>query len=155
MEGSALTAGERAFLEALNALGVRYVLVGMSAALLQGANVSTVDMDLWFEDASDPRISQAAKKAGGFYVASHFGMRPPALGGDALGDRFDVVTHMHGLGRFNEEWPDTLEVAVDGVPLRVLGLSRIVASKRATGRAKDAAQMPALEEAMAALGQKA
>src|SRR5450631_2940555 len=100
MEGSALAPGERAFLEELNARGVRFILVGMSAALLQGANVSTVDMDLWFEDASDPRIGEAARMAGGFYVAGNFGMRPPALGGDALGDRFDVVTHMHGLGAF-------------------------------------------------------
>ena len=36
-----LTEGERRFLVALNALGVRYLLVGMSAALLQGARGST------------------------------------------------------------------------------------------------------------------
>jgi hypothetical protein len=33
----ALTETERAFLEALNRLGVRYVVVGMSAAIVQGA----------------------------------------------------------------------------------------------------------------------
>ena len=44
-----LSAEERAFLAALNELGVRYMLVGMSAALVQGATVATDDLDLWFE----------------------------------------------------------------------------------------------------------
>ena len=39
---------------------------------------------------------------------------------------------------------------VDGVVLRVLPLERIIASKRATGRPKDLAAMPALEAALAA-----
>ena len=36
-------------------------------------------------------------------------MRPHGLGG-ALGDRFDVVTHMHGLGSFAEELSNTIEI---------------------------------------------
>jgi hypothetical protein len=45
---------------------------------------------------------------------------------------------------------NTTEIVVDGIPLRVLSLSRIVASKRAAGRKKDLAVIPALEEALAA-----
>jgi hypothetical protein len=37
----------------------------------------------------------------------------------------------------------------------VLGLRRIVVSKRATGRTKDLAAIPALEEALAAAEEKA
>lgn len=51
-----LSEGERAFLLALNRLGVRYLLVGMSAALLQGARGATEDVDIWFESTDDPRI---------------------------------------------------------------------------------------------------
>lgn len=90
--------------------------------------------------------------AGGFYAPSSFGIRPLVLGGDALGDRFDVVVHMHGLAGFAQEWANTREVVVEGVPLRVLNLSRIIESKKATGRTKDLAQVPALEEALAAIG---
>jgi hypothetical protein len=78
-------------------------------------------------------------------------MRPPQIGGDAIGDRLDVVTHMHGLGAFADEFANSIELEVDAVPLRVLKLERIIASKRATGRPKDAAALPALEEALAAL----
>ncbi len=65
---SALNDGERTFQLALTRHGVRFMLVGLSAAVLQGANTATRGIDLWFED-----ITQ--------------------LGGDALGDRLDVVAH--------------------------------------------------------------
>jgi predicted nucleotidyltransferase len=147
---SAFTEGERAVLEALNRRGVRYMLVGLSAAVLQGANTATRDIDLWFEDTSDVRIDQAVREAGGFWISGSFGMRPPQIGGDSVGDRLDVVTHMHGLGTFAQEFQNTTEIVIDGIPLRVLALQRIVASKRATGRKKDIAVIPALEEALAA-----
>lgn len=124
-------------------------IVGLSAALLQGATLATQDIDLWFARLDDPRIGEAARAAGGFWVSASFGMRPPRLGG-ALGDRFDVVTHMHGLGSFDEERANTIEVDLDGLRVRVLRLERILASKRATGRAKDLAHIPALEAAIAA-----
>jgi predicted nucleotidyltransferase len=148
---SALSEGERALLEALNRHGVRFMLVGLSAAVLQGANTATRDIDIWFEDVSDLRIGEAAREANGIWVSGSFGMRPPQLGGDALGDRLDVVTHMHGLGTFGEELAYSRDVEIDGVPLKVLGIERIIASKRAANRAKDLAAIPALEEALAAL----
>lgn len=79
-----LTPAERALLEALNALGVPFLIVGMGAALLEGA-------------------------AGGAH-----------------------------------------EYELDGVPVKVLPLERVIASKLAANRAKDAAQMPMLEAALAA-----
>ena len=80
---SAFTDGERQLLEALNRLGVRFLLAGASAAVLQGAN--------------------------------------------------------------------SFVLSLDGIPLRVLELERIIESKRAAHRAKDTAALPALEEALAAL----
>jgi len=150
MPDSVLTAAEAVFLRALNELGVRFILVGMSGALLQGARGATEDIDIWFETTNDPRIDQAARRAGGFWVSGAFGMRPPALGGTALGDRFDVVILMHGTRSFTEEHADAIVVEVDGIPLRVLPLRRILASKKAAGRPKDLAQIPAIEEAIAA-----
>ena len=148
---SALSEGERALLLALNRHGIRFMLVGLSAAVLQGANTATRDIDIWFEDVSDVRIGHAAREANGIWVPGSCGMRPPQLGGEALGDRLDVVAHMHGLGSFVEELAHTRELEVDGIPLLVLSLERIIASKRAAGRVRDFAAIPALEEALAAL----
>lgn len=148
---SALTPGERAVLEALQRHGVRFMLVGLSAAVLQGANTSTRDIDIWLEDVTDPRIGPAIGEANGIWVSGTFGMRPPQIGGDEVGDRLDVVTQMHGLGGFADELANSTIITVDDLPLRVLKLERILASKRAAGRTKDLAVIPALEEALAAI----
>jgi hypothetical protein len=147
---SALTEAERKLLTELNSRGVRFMIVGASAAVLQGANTATQNIDLWFESTTDPRIKAAIDAVGGIWVSGSFGMMPPTIGGEPLGDRFDVVVHMHGLEAFDLEFPRAREMIVDGVPVRVLPLERIIASKRATGRARDQAQLPALEEALAA-----
>lgn len=129
------------------------MIVGLTAAVLQGANTTTVDIDLWFETASDPRIAEAASAAGGFWV-SGFGMMPPALGGP-LGDRFDVVISMSGLSNFATEYAGSKMVLVEGLKLSVLPLARILASKVASNRPKDRAVIPALEEALSALDENA
>ena len=125
-----------------------YMIVGLSAASLQGANTTTVDVDLWFESTSDPRIAAAARSAGGDLISS-FGMMPPQLHG--VLDRFDLVNHMHGLERFETEIARAKVMPVEGVTVRVLPLDRIIASKRAANRPKDQAVIPALEEALAAI----
>jgi predicted nucleotidyltransferase len=145
----ALSPAERKLLEELNRLGVRYLVVGMSAALLQGARGMTEDIDLWFERTDDPRIGEAVRAAGGVWVSGNFGMMPPSIGGGELEDRFDVVTHCHGLQDFGTELGAAADIEVDGVVLKVLPLDRIIASKRATNREKDRMALPALETALA------
>lgn len=149
MDGFVLTEVERRFLGELAARDVPYMIVGLAAAALQGANTTTVDIDLWFETVSDARIAEAARAAGGFFV-SGFGMMPARLGGP-LGDRFDVVLHMSGLGRFQDEYAHSRPAMIEGSAVRLLPLERILASKRAADRPKDRAVVPALEEALAAI----
>jgi hypothetical protein len=144
----ALTLAERRLFQALNERGVRYMLLGMGAALLEGAPVATQDLDVWFEHLRDKRIQDAARDAGGFWI-SGFGMQPPAFGGSGL-DRIDIVLTAHGLDPFPVEYERTVACDVDGVVLRALRLDRIIASKRATNRPKDLAQLPALEATLLA-----
>lgn len=155
MVGSAhdsLSESEREFLRALNELGVAYLLVGMSAALLQGARGATEDLDLHFENLSDARIGEAARRAGGFWITRS---EPPMLGG--MSDRFDVVTHLSGLPDLRAEYLGAKTLNVDGVPVRVLPLERILVSKRAANRSKDRAAIDAIELALKvmAAGEKA
>ncbi len=143
---ASLSERERTFFIALNELGVRYLLVGMSAALLQGARGATEDLDLWFESLGDPRLSEAAQRAGGFFVTRS---EPPMFA--AMSDRVDVIVSMSGLLDFASEYAGSKTVEVDGVPLRVLPLERIAASKRAANRVKDRAVLEALELALQVL----
>ena len=155
MPGSTLSTAEQAFLTGLITRNVRFMIVGMSGALLQGARGVTEDIDLWFEDVADPRIAEAVREAGGIWVSGAFGMGPPRIGGDALSERFDVVTSMTGLGAFAEEASHVRYEEVDGIRLPVLGLPRIVASKTAANREKDRAVLPSLLDALAALDESA
>jgi hypothetical protein len=142
-DAAPLSEGELAFLGALTALDVRFLLVGMSAALLQGARGATEDLDLWFQDLDDPRIGEAAREAGGFWVTRS---QPPMLGG--MSERFDVVVAMSGLPDFAREYAGSTELTLEGVTLRVLPLERILASKRAANRVKDQSALAALELAL-------
>lgn len=143
-----LTPAERELLQALNSLRVRYLLVGMGAALIEGAHGTTQDLDLWFGSIDPARLGEAARRAGGFYL-SGMGPQPPAFGGEGL-DRIDLVLSAQGLGPFDDEYARAREYVVDDVPLRVLPLERVIVSKKAANRAKDAAQLPLLEAALAA-----
>lgn len=148
MDDSALTPAERALLAALRSRGVKFLIVGLGAAVLEGAPVATQDLDLWFERLDSEQLALAAKEAGGFWVPA-FGMQPPAFGGDGL-SRIDVVLTAHGLRQFAEEYAGAVEREIEGVVVRILPLERVIASKRATGRAKDVASLPALEATLRA-----
>lgn len=140
-----LTSAERIFLRELRRLEVRFMLVGMSAAVLQGADLATQDLDLWFESMAHPGIGQAALLAGGFYVSR---TQPPIIGGEGL-ERIDLVTHCHGLDAFDAEYQCSLDVALGDLALRVLPLERILVSKSAADRPKDRAALEALKAALA------
>jgi len=143
-----LAPAERALFEALQELGLRFLLVGMGAALLEGAPGTTQDLDIWFGSIDPERVAEAARRAGGFYSPG-FGLLPPTIGGDGL-ERIDLVSSAVGLDAFDVEFDRAPTYEIDGIPIRVLSLDRVIASKRAANRPKDRAQLPALEAALAA-----
>jgi hypothetical protein len=147
VEDFALTPAERRLFLALDERGVRFLVIGLSAAVIEGAPVATQDIDLWLE-ALDERVASAATAAGGFWV-SGFGAQPPAFGGAAL-ERLDVVLTAHGLRDFESEYNDAVVREIDGIRLHVLPLARVIVSKRTTKRPKDLAALPALEATAAA-----
>lgn len=148
MSDFVLTPAERALLQALEALRVRYLLVGMGAALIEGAHGTTQDLDLWFGRIDPTSVGEAARRAGGFYT-SGMSLQPPTIGGEGL-DRVDLVLTADGLDSFEDEYSRAHEYDLDDVRVRVLPLERVIASKRAANRAKDVAQLPLLEAALAA-----
>lgn len=148
MDAFALTPAERRLFVALRERGVKFLIIGLGAAVIEGAPVATQDIDVWFETLDNDQIKLAAQDAGGFWV-SGFGMQPPAFGGDEL-SRIDVVLTAHGLNRFVDEYDAGIEREIEGVVLRILPLERVIASKKATSRPKDAASLPALEATLEA-----
>lgn len=142
-----LTERELRFVRELVNHEVRFLIVGLSAAALQGAPVVTQDVDLWFGSLDDPRFAAALRQVGGAYVAPTL-HTPPMLAGEGL-ELFDVVLSMSGLNSFDEEWAGAITVTVGDVDTRVLPLARVLASKRAADRPKDRLVVPVLEEVVA------
>ena len=139
---------ERRLLGSLLKHEVRFMIVGLSAATLQGAPVVTQDVDLWFEHLGEEKIADALREVGAAYVPPSIN-NPPMLAG-AGAELFDIVIRMDGLGTFGDEIKHCVEIALGRRKLKVLGLDRILASKIAANRPKDKLSIPVLRDALAA-----
>ncbi len=148
MPAAKLTESELRFLRTLLRRKVRFMVVGLSAAALQGAPVVTQDVDLWFEDLNDPGFQKAVREAGAAYVPP-FDLNPPMLAGAGT-ELFDIVLRMDGLGRFSDELKHCLNIPLGRYRMKVLSLQRILASKRAANRPKDKLVIPVLEDSIEA-----
>jgi len=135
-------------LTALLRARVRFMIVGLSAATMQGAPVVTQDVDLWFEKLGDRKISQALQTVGAAYVPPS-NLNPPMLAG-AGAELFDIVLRMDGLGTFASEVKHCIEIPLGRHKFKVLSLERILVSKQAANRAKDKLTISVLRDALAA-----
>ena len=139
---------EQRLLQVLLKRKVRFMIAGRSAATLQGAPVVTQDVDLWFENLGELKISRALQEVGAAYVPpSNF--NPPMLAGPGA-ELFDIVISMDGLGTFADEIKNCVEIPLGRQKLKVLSFERIPASKIAANRAKNRLTIPVLRDALAA-----
>ena len=73
-----LSEAELRLLDSLARHKIHFLLVRLSAAALQGAPVVTEDIELWFENLNDPKLTHALAQVGAAYVPP-FGHNPPML----------------------------------------------------------------------------
>lgn len=135
-----ITEAELELLRRLSLDGARFMVVGMTSAILQGADASTRDIDLWFGTTSDGLLAAAARAVGGTFI---WRADPPCLEGREL-RRIDLVNRMSGLGTFEEELPGAVDCQVDDFVVKLLPVERILESKRVAARPKDLAAIPSL-----------
>jgi predicted nucleotidyltransferase len=147
MADTFLSDAELVFLEELSKNGVKFMVVGMFAAVAQGSDRGTEDIDLWFASKSDPGIDAAARTAGGSFA---WRANPPMIVGKDL-NNIDIVSECSGLGSFEEEYENSIEDEIAGVLVRILPLERVIASKKAAGRPKDKAALPSLKTTLIAV----
>jgi len=138
----------REFVGLLGARGVEYLVVGGYALAAHGHPRYTGDIDFWVRPSADniARLLAALRDFG-------FG----SLGlteGDFLSDsvvqlgrpprRIDLLTAIDGV-TFDDCYARRIEVEVAGVRMNILGFDDFKASKRASGRLKDLADLETLE----------
>lgn len=151
-------------LETLSAHGVDFIVVGGVAAVLEGAPVSTLDLDILYDTRPDnlERLLAALRALGARF-------RDPA-GRDLRPDLERLRTLRMGLlhtdlgpldilARIGEDeaFGDLLEASVEcrvgNLRLHVLGLAKLIEIKETTGRDKDRAILPVLRRTLELRGE--
>jgi hypothetical protein len=119
-------------LEALEAEEIRFMLIGMSAAIVQGVMGSTLDVDIWVDLPSRQYMRVQN-------IASRLGAEMAANTVTYLEDGMPVnfVFEVNGLGTFAREFKHTERLDFMGKVIPVLKLERILKSKQAIQRDKD------------------
>lgn len=150
-----LSEKEKQFLKKLKDSKIDFMIVGLSAAVLQNAPVVTKDVDLWFRELDDQKMEECCKTVGGFFLPTNLQFQIPArFGGEAL-ENLDIVIFVNGIGSFQEEYSRAIDVKLtDDLVVKVLPLEKIIASKESVGREKDLIVLPALKSALAAQKKK-
>ncbi len=148
-------------LESLAAAEVELVVVGGLAAVAQGAEVATFDLDVVHRRTDDniDRLLAVLGTLDARYRGRAAGevLRPTAaiLRGPghsllmtSLGP-LDVLGAIEGGRDYDALLPDAEQIEVRGWPVRVLKLELLVELKRESTHAKDVARLPLLEAALA------
>jgi predicted nucleotidyltransferase len=144
-------------LGALCAEDVRFIIVGGLAAVIHGSARLTQDIDLVYE-RSDENIERLVRALHEHHP--YLRGAPPGLPFDwsvatlraglnftlttRVGD-IDVFGDIAGGGTYDDLLPHTIEVELFGYGCRCLDLPRLIATKRAAGRARDLEAIAELE----------
>ena len=131
------------FLQALESEGIKAILIGMMAAVEQGAPCSTIDFDFWVDlpKRQVVRIYAIVQKLGGT-------LRAPTFYELRDGTQINVIFEPVGLRSFPAEFQASRVSVIEKHKMRVLPLSRVIASKRTAARDKDLSVLPILERTL-------
>jgi hypothetical protein len=132
-----------AFLKALREEKIDCILIGAMAAIEQGAPLMTVDYDFWVRlpERQYVRLPTIIQRQGGT-------IRARTLYELSDGTQVNAVFQPNGLRSFEAEWKGCHMGRLEGVPVRILPLQRVIASKTAAGRDKDKAVLPILKRTL-------
>ena len=116
-----------AFLKALREEKIPCILIGMMAAVEQGAPMTTVDYDFWLSlpERQYVRLHNLVRKQDGSILAR-------TLYELKDGTQVNVIFKPDGLRSFATEYCRCQVRRINGQAVRVLPLSRVIASKRSS-----------------------
>lgn len=138
---------------------VDFILVGGVAAVLEGAPVSTFDLDILISSASDnqPRLLNALRELNARYLDPAGRHIVPDEGRVASMHLHRLITDhgpldvMKSIGdglTYDDLAAETREYEVSGLPVRVLKLEKIILSKEQANRDKDRSTLNTLRRTL-------
>jgi hypothetical protein len=131
------------FMGALSAEKIRFQLIGMSAAILQGVPIATFDVDLWIDLPARQymRAVNVARLLGAKMVRNTI---VELQDGTLVNFIFEVT----GLENFAMEFRKAKKLKFHGLTIPVMPLESIRKSKAATMRPKDEAHIHYIDETL-------
>jgi len=132
-----------AFLKALREEKIDCILIGMMAAIEQGAPLMTADYDFWVrlpERQYVRLLGIVGRLRGTVRAQTVYELKD--------GTQVNVIFSPDGLQSFDIEFRRSRRGTLEGVPVHILPLQRVIASKRAANREKDIAALPILERTL-------
>ncbi len=146
-------------LETLVRYGVDFIVVGGVSAALQGAPLTTFDLDLVHsrEPANLNRLVEALLEIDAIYRGrGEQRLRPQASDLSSSGHHLlmtqagplDLLGTVGADRSYVDLLPNTMELDVEGLRVRVLNLETLIRLKEETGHPKDKAALPVLLETL-------
>lgn len=142
-----------AIIRGLHEAGVEFIVVGGMAAVLQRAPVLTEDLDIVHRRTPEnvARLLAWLLAHDAYHRLDLAQRRLPPTEAALLGHghlnlqtTLDVLCELGEGEGYDEILADTIELQSGPLPIRVLGLSRLIAVKAKAGRPKDRAVLPVL-----------
>jgi len=136
-------------LRELSAEKVKFLLVGAYALAAHGYPRATLDLDLWvMPSRENARAVLRALKRFGAYVgeltSADLEKEGTVLQIGVAPRRIDIITAASGL-EFRETFKNSVLVDIEGIDVHVPAIKDLIKNKKATGRARDLADVEALE----------
>jgi predicted nucleotidyltransferase len=127
------------------------VMIGNAAAALQGAPITTVDIDFLFREtpANRKKLAAIAEELPAVLFRPYYPpIRMIRLMNDEHAIQVDFLGEVHGLRSFGRVSARARRIPIGGAEIYVAGLPDIIRSKKAAGRPQDKAVMEILEKTL-------
>ena len=111
-----------AFLAVLREAQIKCILIGGMAAVEQGVPITTIDYDLWVRlpERQYVRLLRIVQRQGGtIFARTLYELRD--------GTQVNAIFQPDGLGSFEAEFRRSQVARLEGQPIRVLPLRRVIA----------------------------
>jgi hypothetical protein len=135
----------REFVELLNALNVRYIVVGAFAVAYHGRPRFTADLDLFIERSHEnaERLVQVLERFGfgGLNLSiDDFLQEDQVVQLGIAPNRIDLLTFLSGVN-FQDAWATREQGEIEGLTVPFISREMLKRNKAATGRSQDLADL--------------
>ena len=158
-KGKTKNLGLSALLESLADAGVEFILVGGLAAVVQGAPITTMDVDIVHRQTADniAKLIAVLKSIDAYHrrlddkiiapTAEHISGRGHCLFTTHFGP-LDVLAFIEEGQSYEDLLAHTVEIQFRGHVIRVLNLEMLIELKKLSRNNKDNQRLPVLEETL-------